>query len=148
MHLLKIFVISITALFSTLSVYLYKSSKSAYNFKPYCWNCLSFLAAKAAITLSLYLKIAFSVFKAFLYYNSYEVGSAFYYGYYFPPFFACFLSSFLVGAFPPFLFLSSTTSYSLLNILVASDISFYSLGNPLSLIISRSLSIPSSVEFY
>jgi hypothetical protein len=37
-----------------------------------------------------------------------------------PPFLACFLSSFLGGgALPPFLFLSSTISSSLLNILIA-----------------------------
>ena len=70
--------------------------------------------------------MAFSVFIAFLSYNYSAVGSLFYSTSYLPPFFAAFLSSFLGGGapLPPFLFLSSTTSYYLFSILKASEINF------------------------
>ncbi len=135
---MNIFVIWIADRFSILSVYLYRSYNSVYNFRPASWNSLSFFDAKAEITRTRYLNIAFYVFIAFLYYFYYNVGYAFYSTYYFPPFFACFLSSFFGGgALPPFLFLSYITSSSLLNILIDSDTSLSSLGYVFSLIISN-----------
>jgi hypothetical protein len=75
------------------------------------------------------------VFIAFLSSIYSGVGSLFYYTSYFPPFLAFFLSSFLAGgALPPFLFLSSTISYSLLNSLRAYDKILSSFGKLFSLI--------------
>jgi hypothetical protein len=60
----------------------------------------------------------------------------YYTSFFLPPF----LSSFLAGgAFPPFLFLSSVASSYLLKILIASDISFSSLGKLPSLVIISKL---------
>jgi len=76
---------------------------------------------------------------AFLNSTSYLVSSTFSSGYSFAPFFVgCFLSSFFGGAFPPFLFLSSTISSYLLKSLNTSESSLSSLGNLSSLITSSS----------
>ena len=135
MQFLNIFVIWIIVRFSTLSVYLYRSYRSEYILKPAYWNYFNFLVANAKTTFNLYLNIAFSVLIAFFIYFYYKVSSTFSSLYYFPPFLACFLSSFLGGAFPPFLFLSSTTYSYLLKILIASDTSFYKRGNEFYFII-------------
>lgn len=60
----------------------------------------------------------FYVFIAFFIYSSSAEGSDFSYTYYFPPFFAAFLSYFF-APLPPFLFLSSTCYSYLLNTLMA-----------------------------
>jgi hypothetical protein len=79
---------------------------------------------------------------AFFIYNYSGVNSIFYSTSYFPPFLACFFSSFFAGgAFPPFLFLSSMTYYSLLNNLIAYVKSLSSFGYPLSLIFYNELKV-------
>ena len=103
---------------------------------------LSLFVPRVLILLSLCLKIAFSVFMAFLSSSSSGVGSLFSSTSSFPPFFAPFLSSFLGGApLPPFLFLSSLTSYYLLSNLKAYEISLSSLAATPSLYISRALTV-------
>ena len=75
---------------------------------------------------TLYLNMDFSILIARFIYSYSGVGYLTYStSFFLPPF----LSSFLAGgAFPPFLFLSSTTYSSLLKSLVASEMSFYNLG--------------------